>query len=173
MMAKDSTVEWIGPGRAMVQRPGQKPEEVKTPREVERPDRKCRVTLNPTVQVNVDYSVELGPEDVDLVKSVVDKLAKAGWSNFDDVGSAGEQVGEELSHNFGELLEGIEEVDIDCRPIGGNSPVRELPRYGIRGKTYFRDERLGEYRNVLNPHDRITFDEFERRGMELETPSRR
>lgn len=49
--------------------------------------------------------------------------------------------------------------------------ARELPRYQIKGKTYFRDDRLGEYRNVENPHDRITFDQFQRGGMELETPS--
>lgn len=67
-----------------------------------------------------------------------------------------------------------EDIEAEARSIAEEySPVRELPRYGIRGKTYFRDDRLGEYRNVLNPHDRITFDEFERGGMELETPSRR
>jgi len=30
-----------------------------------------------------------------------------------------------------------------------------LPIYKIRGKLYFRDERLGEYRNIKNPSDAI------------------
>lgn len=60
--------------------------------------------------------------------------------------------------------EGLEE--------GEPSPVRELPMFQIQGKVYFRDERLQEYRSVDDPGDRITFDQFEREGLELETPSR-
>jgi hypothetical protein len=35
---------------------------------------------------------------------------------------------------------------------------RVLPVEEINGKRYYRDERLKEYRNVDNPHDRITLD---------------
>ncbi len=51
--------------------------------------------------------------------------------------------------------------------------TRELPQYQIRGKIYYRDEKLKEYRNVDDPFERITFDQFEQAGMEFETPSRR
>jgi hypothetical protein len=34
-----------------------------------------------------------------------------------------------------------------------------LPIYQIKGKQYFLDKRLGEYRNIKNPHDRKDFDE--------------
>ena len=32
-----------------------------------------------------------------------------------------------------------------------------LPVVTLNGKNYFRDDRLREYRNVKNPHDRIVF----------------
>src|SRR5262245_24493445 len=35
---------------------------------------------------------------------------------------------------------------------------RMLPVEEIHGTRYYRDERLKEYRNVENPHDRITLD---------------
>jgi len=35
-----------------------------------------------------------------------------------------------------------------------------LPIYKINNKYYFRDERLGEYRNVKNPIDRIPINNF-------------
>jgi len=34
-----------------------------------------------------------------------------------------------------------------------------LPIVEIKGKNYFQDNRLREFRAVHNPHDRITFDE--------------
>jgi hypothetical protein len=34
---------------------------------------------------------------------------------------------------------------------------RGLPVEEIDGKRYYRDERLGEYRHVDNPHDRLPF----------------
>lgn len=34
----------------------------------------------------------------------------------------------------------------------------DLPIYKIDGKYYFRDERLKEYRNICNPHDRKPLD---------------
>lgn len=37
---------------------------------------------------------------------------------------------------------------------------RRLPVVEIDGKHFFKDERLAEYRNVDNPHDRITFEEY-------------
>lgn len=36
--------------------------------------------------------------------------------------------------------------------------VRTLPIVTIKGKRYFVDERLREYRAVENPHDRIPMD---------------
>lgn len=35
------------------------------------------------------------------------------------------------------------------------SKARHLPIVTIRGRTYYRDDRLQEYRAVDNPHDRI------------------
>jgi hypothetical protein len=37
--------------------------------------------------------------------------------------------------------------------------VTELPIYQIKGKQYFRDARLGEYRNVKDPSDRMPIDD--------------
>ena len=31
----------------------------------------------------------------------------------------------------------------------------QLPIYKIKGKFYYRDKRLGEYRNIKNPSDRL------------------
>jgi hypothetical protein len=33
--------------------------------------------------------------------------------------------------------------------------ARQLPIVTINGKRYYRDDRLGEYRAVNNPHDRL------------------
>lgn len=49
--------------------------------------------------------------------------------------------------------------------------ARELPIYQIKGRKYFRDERLGEYRATDDPNVRIPFDKFHREGMELEKPT--
>jgi len=49
--------------------------------------------------------------------------------------------------------------------------VVELPVYQIKGKRYFRDARLREYRNVDNPGDIITFERFDRENMRLEAPT--
>jgi hypothetical protein len=38
---------------------------------------------------------------------------------------------------------------------GGTYKVVELPIYQIKGKQYYRDVRLGEYRNVKDPNDRL------------------
>lgn len=46
-------------------------------------------------------------------------------------------------------------------------PPVELPIYQIGNREYYRDERLNEYRATDNPSVRITFDEFDREGMEL------
>jgi len=37
--------------------------------------------------------------------------------------------------------------------------VKQLPIYKIKGKFYFRDKRLNEYRNIKNPHDRLNFND--------------
>ncbi len=34
---------------------------------------------------------------------------------------------------------------------------RMLPKWKINGKVYYLDQRLREFRNVDNPHDRIDF----------------
>jgi len=41
---------------------------------------------------------------------------------------------------------------------------KQLPKAKINDKTYYRDDRLQEYRNVDNPHDRISFKEIEVRS---------
>jgi hypothetical protein len=41
-----------------------------------------------------------------------------------------------------------QEGDLELSPRG-------LPVEEIDGKRYYRDERLGEYRNVDNPHERL------------------
>lgn len=50
------------------------------------------------------------------------------------------------------------------------NPV-ELPIYQIRGELYFRDIRLGEYRQVNNPSNRIPIDQV--RLGDLEVPTKR
>jgi len=35
--------------------------------------------------------------------------------------------------------------------------MKELPIYKIKGKLYFLDKRLCEYRNIKNPLDRLSF----------------
>ncbi len=49
--------------------------------------------------------------------------------------------------------------------------MAELPIYQIKGRKYYSDVRLREYRAVDDPSDRITFEQFDRGGLELETPS--
>jgi len=39
--------------------------------------------------------------------------------------------------------------------------VTQLPKVKMNGKTYYRDEKLREYRAVDNPHDRIPLEEVE------------
>lgn len=38
--------------------------------------------------------------------------------------------------------------------------VRMLPIVEIEGKKYFRDDRLHEFRNIYNPHERISFVQY-------------
>jgi|PersoiStandDraft_1058852.scaffolds.fasta_scaffold146473_2 hypothetical protein len=40
---------------------------------------------------------------------------------------------------------------------------RRLPVVEIDGKLYFQDDRLKEYRATDNPHERITFREYDER----------
>ena len=42
----------------------------------------------------------------------------------------------------------------------------ELPIYKIKGKEYYLDKRLGEYRNVKNPHDRKDSDDIKLSDLE-------
>lgn len=41
-----------------------------------------------------------------------------------------------------------------------NDTPRRLPIVKVRTKEFFRDDRLQEYRNVKNPHDKYTFEEM-------------
>ena len=47
---------------------------------------------------------------------------------------------------------------------------RQLPIYKIRGKFYFRDVRLGEYRNTRNFMDRIPINDVSL--SDLQTPTK-
>jgi len=44
-----------------------------------------------------------------------------------------------------------------------------LPIYKIKGKLYFLDKRLNEYRNIKNPSDRISFNDIN--FMDFEKPT--
>jgi len=58
------------------------------------------------------------------------------------------------------LALGISEEEQD-RPYEVPMP-RVLPIVELDGKRYFKDERLGEFRNVENPHDVLRFQEKRR-----------
>jgi len=45
----------------------------------------------------------------------------------------------------------------------------QLPIYKIKGKFYFLDKRLGEYRNIKNPSDRKDFWKVGLRGLQKPT----
>ena len=44
-----------------------------------------------------------------------------------------------------------------------------LPIYKIQGKMYFLDKRLGEYRNVDDPNDRMDFNNVDLEDLEKPT----
>ena len=44
--------------------------------------------------------------------------------------------------------------------------MRELPIYKIRGKLYFLDSRLNEYRNTKDINDRINYNEVSLEDLE-------
>jgi hypothetical protein len=48
--------------------------------------------------------------------------------------------------------------------------VEDLPVYKIKGKLYYRDVRLREYRNIDNPTDTISIDIS---NEELQTPTKK
>jgi hypothetical protein len=47
----------------------------------------------------------------------------------------------------------------EAQRLAREGGARMLPVEEIAGRLYYRDNRLREYRNVDNPHDRIPFDE--------------
>lgn len=51
------------------------------------------------------------------------------------------------------------------------STPRILPIYKIEGKLYFKDDRLGEYRNIHDPHDTLSIDQVV--DGSLQTPTQR
>jgi hypothetical protein len=48
----------------------------------------------------------------------------------------------------------------ELRKLAYQHGVRMLPVERIADALYFRDDRLEEFRNVDNPHDVITFDQY-------------
>jgi hypothetical protein len=57
--------------------------------------------------------------------------------------------------------------DVVYLNLGDTETPRQLPIYKLRGKFYFRDARLQEYRNVHNiddaiPFDQVTLDDLEK-----------
>ena len=44
--------------------------------------------------------------------------------------------------------------------------VNELAKIKIDGKVYYQDDRLQEYRQVTNPHERIKFEDIADRTVE-------
>lgn len=54
---------------------------------------------------------------------------------------------------------GWKEREEKCK-IEDKRMVCELPVYKIKGDFYFRDIRLGEYRNIKNPSDRIPINDI-------------
>lgn len=59
------------------------------------------------------------------------------------------------------------------QPLDKKKEATELPIYKIKGKFYFRDERLGEYRNIKNPSDKIPIDEVPNDMLEKPTEADR
>ena len=51
---------------------------------------------------------------------------------------------------------------------GGCFVPRELAHVRIGEKWYYQDSRLSEFRNINNPHDRITFQEFQDKGLTID-----
>jgi hypothetical protein len=47
--------------------------------------------------------------------------------------------------------------------------MNELPIYKIKGKFYFLDKRLCEYRNIKNPSDRLNFNSVSLEDLEKPT----
>jgi hypothetical protein len=45
--------------------------------------------------------------------------------------------------------------------------INQLAKVKIEGKVYYQDDRLREYRQVTNPHQRIRFDDIGDRKIEL------
>ena len=61
--------------------------------------------------------------------------------------------------DWDEFLRGIEAEQEQEYP-------KQLPIYKIKGKLYFLDKRLNEYRNVKNPSDRLDFDKVSLEDLE-------
>jgi len=47
--------------------------------------------------------------------------------------------------------------------------VEQLPIYKIKGKFYFLDKRLNEYRNIQNPLDKMSFNDVDLTDLEKPT----
>lgn len=55
---------------------------------------------------------------------------------------------------------------------GLRSNARILPIYRFRGRKYYRDDRLREFRNTDDPHDMIPFDCYEGRVLQMKASGR-
>lgn len=55
----------------------------------------------------------------------------------------------------------------DC--YGHDCEVTQLPIYKIKGKFYFLDKRLNEYRNIKNPNDRFNFNDISLKDLQKPT----
>lgn len=73
-----------------------------------------------------------------------------------------EEAGEKALDEFANGGAGEPLYDYDARVTVEDvreavSPVR-LPMVQIRGRWYYKDDRLGEYRGVADPHDTLPMD---------------
>jgi hypothetical protein len=72
------------------------------------------------------------------------------------------KIKKKIDTGFGKPVWNIYEAE----KLKGKKNENELPIYKIGGKFYFRDKRLGEYRNVINPFDvkkenEVSLDDFQ------------
>lgn len=107
-------------------------------------------------------------------KTLSEQLAQEAYVVCNLKASRGE-IGQRECYNamatvLGEIgkrfVEASQELSASYRRMG---PVRELPKVKIGAKLYYQDDRLEEFRNVDNPHDRITYKEhFKERKREID-----
>jgi len=55
-----------------------------------------------------------------------------------------------------------EATDVFDRAIIESDKPKQLPIVKVGGKEFFKDNRLKEYRNIQNPHERYSFEEIQK-----------